>query len=405
MRRYNQKTSGLAPNILVMAVLLLAVTLSACEQKKEAPKQRPTPEVTVMTVRTEPVGLTTELPGRVACFRTAAIRPQVNGLIIKRLFNEGALIKKGQPLYEIDPAPFQAALDSAEAALDRARAQLPSIESRAVRYRELLADRAVSQQDYDDAEAALAQIKADIQYWKTAMESARINLGYCSITAPISGRIGRSSVTEGAIVTAYQPVALATIRQLDPIYVQVPQSRTAMLHLRKRLRTGGIVESGQDTPTVELLLEDGSMYSHKGSVQFSEVNVDESTGSVIMQILVANPDQVLLPGMFVRARIDEGVNPKGILIPQEAVSRDHKGAPYAMIVNKESEVELKMLNLDRAMGTSWLVASGLVDGDRVILQGRQFIRPGMPVRIAPAPAGDQGSAGVREAETSPKGDA
>ena len=284
-----------------------------------------------------------------------------------------------------------------------------------------MADRAVSQQDYDDAAAALAQVKADMQYWKTAMETARINLGYCSITAPISGRIGRSSVTQGAIVTAYQPVALATIRQLDPIYVEVPQSRTAMLHLRDRLNSGAIVTNGGDANTVELLLEDGSVYSHKGSLQFSEVSVDETTGSVTMQIIVANPDQTLLPGMFVRARMDEGVNPTGILIPQEAVSRDHKGAPYALTVNGENTVELKMLTLDRAMGTSWLVASGLVAGDRVIVQGRQFFRPGMPVTIAPdspqppastpSSASNQtpGSAGAGEsknpAKTPAKGDA
>ncbi|WP_462323726.1 efflux RND transporter periplasmic adaptor subunit [Desulfoplanes sp.] len=405
MKRYNKSIAALAPYIVAAVVLLAAVALSACEQKKEAPEQRPTPQVTAMTVRTQPVGLTTELPGRVACFRTAEIRPQVNGLIIKRLFTEGTFIKKGQPLYRIDPAPFRAALDSAEAALIRSRSQLPSIESRAVRYKELLADRAVSQQDYDDAAAALAQTKADIAYWKTAMETARINLGYCSITAPISGRIGRSSVTEGAIVTAYQPVALATIRQLDPIYVEVPRSRTAMLHLRDRLNSGAIVRNGGEAHTVELLLEDDFVYSHKGSLQFSEANVDATTGSVIMQIIVANPDQTLLPGMFVRARMDEGVNPKGILIPQEAVSRDHKGAPYVLTVNGENKVELKMLTLDRAMGAAWLVASGLVAGDRVIVQGRQSIRPGMSVEIAPAPSAGQGSAGAHKSTTPAKGDA
>ncbi|MDD2220099.1 MAG: efflux RND transporter periplasmic adaptor subunit, partial [Desulfoplanes sp.] len=261
-----------------------------------------------MTVHPEPVALTTELPGRVSAYRTAEIRPQVNGLIIKRLFTEGSYVKEGQALYEIDPAPFQAALDNAKAALVRSRAQLPSIQSRAARYKDLLADRAVSQQDYDDAEAALAQIKADIQYWKTSMETARINLGYCSISAPISGRIGKSAVTEGAIVTAYQPVALATIRQLDPIYVEVPESRTAMLRLKQRLNTGTIVQGeSADKNTVSLLLEDNSAYPLKGAIQFSEVNVDETTGSVTMQIIFSNTQQVLLPGMFVRARINEGV--------------------------------------------------------------------------------------------------
>jgi membrane fusion protein (multidrug efflux system) len=264
----------------------------------------------------------------------------------------------------------------------------------------------VSQQDYDDAEAALAQIKADIQYWKTSMETARINLGYCSISAPISGRIGKSAVTEGAIVTAYQPVALATIRQLDPIYVEVPESRTAMLRLKQRLNTGAIVQGeSADKNTVSLLLEDNSAYPLKGAVQFSEVNVDETTGSVTMQIIFSNPQQVLLPGMFVRARINEGVNPKGILVPQEAISRDHKGAPYALLVNAESKVELKMLTLDRAMGNKWLVASGLVAGDRVILQGRQFVRPGMVVKSAPAPVATPASTDSQGSKTPAQGDA
>lgn len=390
---------------MVLSVLFAGL-LSACEQKKEAPIQRPVPEVTTMTVGTEPVALTTELPGRVSAYRTAEIRPQVNGLIIKRLFTEGSYVKEGQALYQIDPAPFEAALNNAKAALVRSRAQLSSIESRAVRYKDLLADRAVSQQDYDDAEAALAQIKADIQYWKTSMETARINLGYCSISAPISGRIGKSAVTEGAIVTAYQPVALATIRQLDPIYVEVPESRTAMLRLKQRLNTGAIVQGeSADKNTVSLLLEDNSAYPLKGAVQFSEVNVDETTGSVTMQIIFSNPQQVLLPGMFVRARINEGVNPKGILVPQEAISRDHKGAPYALLVNAESKVELKMLTLDRAMGNKWLVASGLVAGDRVILQGRQFVRPGMVVKSAPAPVATPASTDSQGSKTPAQGDA
>jgi len=402
----NKKISGCGLYITVISVLFTGLLLSACEQKKEAPKSRPVPEVTTMTVRLEPVALTTELPGRVSAYRTAEIRPQVNGLIIKRLFTEGSYVKEGQALYEIDPAPFEAALNNAKAALVRSQAQLPSIESRAVRYKDLLADRAVSQQDYDDAEAALAQIKADMQYWKTSMETARINLGYCSITAPISGRIGKSAVTEGAIVTAYQPVALATIRQLDPIYVEVPESRTAMLRLKQRLNTGAIVvDDSPDNNTVGLILEDNSAYPHKGAMQFSEVNVDETTGSVTMQIIFSNPRQVLLPGMFVRARIDEGVNPNAILVPQEAISRDYKGAPYAWIVTTENKVELKMLTLDRAIGNTWLVASGLVSGDRVILKGRQFIRPGMVVNILPTPADASGSSVSADTKIQPKGDA
>ncbi|GAU08850.1 efflux RND transporter periplasmic adaptor subunit [Desulfoplanes formicivorans] len=385
MIRNNSKIQGVAPYVLAAVVLLAGMVLVACEQKKEGVRTMPTPEVTTVTISPEPVALITELPGRVVAFRTAEIRPQVNGLIVKRLFEEGSYIKEGQPLYQIDPAPFQAALDNARAALVRSRSQLPSIQARAERYKELLTDKAVSQQDYDDAAAALAQVKADIEYWKTAMETARINLDYCSITAPISGRIGRSSVTEGAIVTAYQPVALATIRQLDPIYVEVPQSRTAMLHLKQRLTSGALVRGGQTKRNVELVLEDNSIYPLKGTVQFSEVNVDETTGTVTMQIIFDNPEKLLLPGMFVRARIGEGVNPKAILIPQNAVARDHKGEPYVLTVTPENTVALNPVSLDRAIGNKWLVTSGLNPGDRVILTGRQFVRPGMTVRVASTP--------------------
>lgn len=383
MTRCKTKIQKVAP-LWLAAIVLASMVLVACEQKKQVAREVPVPEVTTMTVRAEPVALTTELPGRVVSFRTAEIRPQVNGLIVKRLFEEGSYIKAGQPLYQIDPAPFQAALDNARAALVRSRSQLPSIQSRAERYKDLLADKAVSQQDYDDAAAALAQVKADIEYWKAAMETARINLGYCRITAPISGRIGRSSVTEGAIVTAYQPVALATIRQLDPIYVEVPQSRTAMLHLKQRLASGTLMRDGRVQDNVELVLEDNSIYPLKGTVQFSEVNVDETTGTVTMQIIFDNPQKILLPGMFVRARIGEGVNPKAMLLPQNAVARDHKGHPYVLTVTPENTVALNPVTLDRSMGNQWLVTAGLHPGDQVILTGRQFVRPGMTVRVTPA---------------------
>ncbi|PIE69166.1 MAG: efflux transporter periplasmic adaptor subunit [Deltaproteobacteria bacterium] len=380
-----RKRGGLG--ILLAVIVWAGFGLCGCKPEQKAPpRQRPIPEVTTMTIGTEPVALTTELPGRVTSYRTAEIRPQVNGLIIKRLFAEGSFITQGQPLYDIDPAPFQAALDNAEAALVRSQSRLPSVRSRARRYKKLLADKAVSQQDYDDAAAALDQVKADIAYWKTSLKAARINLGYCRLTAPISGRIGRSFVTEGAIVTGYQPLALATIRQLDPIYVEVPQSRTAMLERTKRLKAGTLVREDHTSNEVELVCEDGSIYPHKGEVQFSEVIVDQTTGSVTMQLIFANPDHTLLPGMFVRARIHEGVNPQGILIPQEAVSRNHKGDPYALLVNAENKVEIRPLTLDRTIGNTWLVTSGLVPGDRLILKGRQFIRPGMPVRIAPVSA-------------------
>ena len=304
-------------------------------------------------------------------YRIAEIRPQVNGLIQKRLFTEGSDVKADQVLYQIDPAPFQAALDNAKAALGRAEANLPSIRSRAERYKELLADKAVSQQDYDDAAAALTQVEADIQYWKATVETARINLGYTRVTAPISGRIGKSNVTDGAIVTAYQPMALATIQQLDPIYVDVPQSTTDLLRLKSRLKDGRLKQNGTDQNKVKLILEDGTPYPLEGTLQFSDVTVDPTTGSVILRAVFPNPEGVLLPGMFVRAVIKEGVNEQAILIPQQGVSRDPKGNPFALIVDAESKAGLRMLTLDRAIGDKWLVSSGLAPGDRVIVEGLQ----------------------------------
>jgi len=338
------------------------------------------PEVSTVTVQTQKIMLTTELPGRTSAFRVAEIRPQVSGLIQKRLFTEGSDVKAGQVLYQIDPAPFQAVLDNAKAALGRAEANLPAIRSRAERYKELLADKAVSQQDYDDAAAALTQVEADIQYWKATVETARINLGYCRVVAPISGRIGRSSVTDGAIVTAYQPMALATIQQLDPIYADVPQSTTDLLRLKSRLKDGRLKQNGTDQNKVKLILEDGTAYPLEGTLQFSDVTVDPTTGSVILRVIFPNPEGVLLPGMFVRAVIKEGVNEQAILIPQQGVSRDRKGNPFALIVDADGKVEPRMLTLDRAIGDKWLVSVGIAPGERVIVEGMQRLRPGMVVK-------------------------
>jgi membrane fusion protein (multidrug efflux system) len=339
--------------------------------------------VTAVTIHPRKVVLTTELPGRTSAYRIAEIRPQVNGIIQKRLFTEGADVKAGQVLYQIDPAPFQAVLDNAKAALRRAEANLPAISSRAERYKEALTEKAVSQQDYDNAVAALKQAEADTQYWQAMVATARINLGYCRVTAPIAGRIGRSNVTEGAIVTAYQPVALATIQQLDPIYVDVPQATTELLRLKKRLKEGGLYQIGSDQNNVELILEDGVAYSQKGRLQFSDITVDPTTGSVILRAVFANPEGVLLPGMFVRATIKEGVSEQAILVPQQGVSRDHKGNPVALVVDAEGKVGARPLTLDRAIGDEWLVLSGLAPGDRVIVAGAQMLRPGAVVKVVP----------------------
>jgi len=337
------------------------------------------PQVSVITVETQKVVLTTELPGRTAPFRIAQIRPQVSGLLLKRLFEEGSDVKASQVLYQIDPAPFQAALDNAKAALGRAEANLNATRLRAERYKDLLEDKAVSQQNYDDAVAALTQVEADIAYYKASLKTARINLEYTRITAPISGRIGRSNVTDGAIVTAYQPMALATIQQLDPIYVDVPQSTTELL----RLRGGELNHEGADQNKVTLMLEDGTVYPQKGILQFSDVTVDPTTGSVILRVVFPNPKGVLLPGMFVRAEITEGINEQALLIPQQGVSRDSKGKPFALVVDAESKASFRPLSLDRAIGDKWVVSSGLAPGDQVIVEGLVMLRPGTVVTATP----------------------
>lgn len=339
----------------------------------------PVPEVATVTVGTQPVVLTTELPGRTSAYRIAEIRPQVNGLVRKRLFAEGAEVKAGQVLYEIDPASFRAAFENAMASLGKAEANLPAVRSRAERYGEALAENAVSRQDYDDAAAALKQAEADVQFWKATVETARITLGYTRLTAPISGRIGVSNVTEGALVTAHQPVALATIQQLDPIHVDVPQAATELLRLRRRLEDRSLKRNGTKQNKVKILLEDGTPYPSEGTLQFRDVSVDPTTGSVTLRVIVPNPDGVLLPGMYVRALVTEGVNEHAILVPQQAVGRDPKGNPMALIVDGAGKVEQRMLELDRAVDDKWLVASGLSPGDRLIVEGMQMVRPGASV--------------------------
>ena len=369
--------------IAVSIVICCGVSPSGCGPKPQPPPPPLVPEVAVVTVAPEAVELATELPGRTAPYLIAEIRPQVGGIIQKRLFQEGSSVKAGDVLYRIEPAPFQAAFDNAKASLARSEANLPAIRSRVERYKELLADKAVSLQDHDDAQAALKQAEADVAYWKAALEGARINLEYTRVVAPISGRIGRSSVTDGALVTAHQPAALATIQQLDPIYVDVPQSTAELLRLKRRLQDGRLDREGVNEEEVRIILEDGTPYELPGTLQFQDVTVDPTTGSVILRVVVRNPGGVLLPGMFVRAVVKEGVNKNAVLIPQQSVSRDPKGNPIALIVNAEDEVEQRALVLDRAIGDRWLVASGLAAGDRVIAEGMQKVRPEASVTVVP----------------------
>jgi membrane fusion protein (multidrug efflux system) len=368
--------------IATVGILILGLMLGGCDRRKaQAPP--PVPEVSVITLKSQRVMLTTELPGRTSPYLIAEIRPQVSGIIQKRLFTEGAYVKADQMLYQIDPAPFQAALDNANASLERAEANLPAIRLRAERFKELLVDKAVSQQDYDDAAAALKQAEADVQYWRAMVETARINLGYTSIIAPISGRIGISNVTEGALVTAHQPTALATIQQLDPIYVNVPQSTTDLLRLQRRMEEGRLKYEEGNQNKVKLILEDGTEYPWEGALQFRDVSVDPSTGSVILRVIFPNPKGILLPGMFVRAVVKEGVNKQALLVLQQAVSRDPKGNPVVLIVDTDRKVQQRMITVDRTIGDTWLVSSGIAQGDRVIVEGMQKVRPGASVKVVP----------------------
>jgi membrane fusion protein (multidrug efflux system) len=375
----------------ILAAMLSGLLLTSCQPEQQgAPPSAPPPKVAVVAVQPQQILLTTELPGRTSGYRIAEIRPQVNGLIQKRLFTEGADVKAGAVLYQIDPAPFQAALGNAKAALGRSEASLPAARSRVARYQELLSDKAVSQQEYDDAAAALQQAEADVQYWKATVETARINLAYTRITAPISGRIGLSTVTEGAIVTAYQPVALATIQQMDPIYVDVPQSTSDLLRLKRRLADGELNQNTRQQSKVGLVMEDGTAYPLEGTLQFRDVTVDPSTGSVILRAVFPNPEGFLLPNMFVRAVMKEGVDEHALLIPQQAVSRDPKGNPVALIVDDDGKVQQRMLAVDRAIKDKWLVTSGLAAGDRVIVEGIQKVRPGVSVQAVPFESDAQG---------------
>ncbi len=338
------------------------------------------PEVALVTLEVRPVELTTELPGRTSAHLVAEIRPQVNGIVRKRMFKEGSDVKAGELLYQIDPAPFQVAFDSAKASLGKAQANLPAIRSKSERYKELLVDKAVSRQDYDDAISAVGQAQAEIEYWKTAVEAAKINLGYTRVTAPISGRIGRSSITDGALVTAYQQNTLATIQQLDPIYVDVTQSSADLLRLKRHLEAGRLTSDKEGGQKVRIMLEDGTPYPIEGKLQFRDVTVDPATGSFTLRIEVPNPDQLLLPGMFVRAVIKEGIAEQAILVPQQGVTRNTKGEPIALIVDDEGKVQQRTLSLNRAIGDQWLVSSGLSVGERVIVEGMLSVRPGTVVK-------------------------
>ena len=373
---------------LFTAAALGALSLGAvaCGPSQEAQAQGPEaaapPTVGVIVAQTEAVNLTTELSGRTSPFAIAEVRPQVNGIVKARLFEEGSYVRAGQPLYQIDSATYLAALSSAQAGLAQAQAGNVAAQLRASRYAQLASLEAVSKQDNEEARAAAQQGNANVAAQNAAVAQARINLGYTRVLAPISGRIGRSEVTAGALLTASQPTALATIQRLDPIYVDVTQSSAEMLKLRRELASGRLGASGG--AEVRLILEDGSAYPLAGRLAFSEVTVDPGTGSVGLRASFPNPNGVLMPGMYVRATLTQGVVSDAILIPQPAISRDAKGQATAMVVGADGKAQPRVLTVGQTIGDRWLVTGGLKPGDRVIVEGLQKVRPGVLVRATPA---------------------
>ncbi|HDX8597615.1 TPA: efflux RND transporter periplasmic adaptor subunit [Aeromonas dhakensis] len=368
--------------------LLASGLLTACGEQgpaQQGPGAMSPAAVDVVTLHTAPLQLTTELTGRSAPLRVAEVRPQVSGIILKRLFTEGSDVKAGQLLYQIDPAVYQAAVASAKANLAKAQANEQSARLKAKRYAELVKVKAISSQEYDDADAAWKQQLAEIGAAKAALQSANINLAYTRITAPISGRIGKSAVTEGALVTAQQADSLTSIQQLDPMYVDVRQSTADLLRLKRQVAAGKLTQDEQKGARVSFQLEDGSTYGEEGSLQFSDVTVDETTGMVTLRVIVPNPHQLLLPGMFMRATLQEGERAEGLLVPQTAVTRTPKGGATVMVVTADNKVELREVQLGRIVGSDWVVESGLKAGERVIVAGLQKVKPG--VVVAPAEQG------------------
>ncbi|MGL6158876.1 efflux RND transporter periplasmic adaptor subunit [Microbulbifer sp.] len=385
----------------VVSVLLASVVLlTACGEESAAPPSM-APQVTVVTLKSEPVTLTRELPGRTNPYKVAEVRPQVNGIVGQQLFREGGLVEAGQPLYQLDDAIYRADVDSAKASLQSARATLNEARLNAERIAKLVKTGAVSKQENDSAQATLQKAEAEVARAKAAVQQARIQLDYARISAPIGGRIGKSAVTQGALVTANQSAALARVQQLDPIYVDLTQSASELLSLRKALDAGTLENSG-NLP-VSILLEDGSTYEHKGKLEFAEASVDPSTGSVLLRVVVPNPEHLLLPGMYVRAVVGRGVRENAILVPQQGIARDPKGSTSAMVVTSEGTVAQRSVQVSRTIGDKWLVEAGLEAGDRVIVEGLQKVRPGVPVQATEAqpaatPAGVEATAGEDQPE-------
>lgn len=367
--------------VLVLAECLALAGLSACTEghSQTEPDKPPPAQVVVVTLKEQPVTLTRELPGRARASLVAEVRPQVSGIVKKLLFTEGGVVKAGQPLYELDDAIYRAQFESAQATLRKAQATLHAAQLAATRSRELVKIDAVSAQDNENALAAEAQADAEVAVAKAAVESARVSLAHAHVVAPISGRIGKSSVTQGALVTAEQPTALATIQQLDPVYVELNQSSSNWLALKQSIDAGR-VRSDASVATARIVLDDGRSYEHEGKLQFSDVTVDPATGNFLLRAVVPNPKMTLLPGMYVKAVIGEGALPQGLLVPQQGVARDPKGNATALVVGKSNKVEARVVHVSRTVGNQWVVDEGLVAGDRVIVEGVQKAEPGAVVQ-------------------------
>lgn len=374
------------------AMLLLALT--ACDDKAGQQQSHagamPPPEVTVTTVERQNAPLFADLPGRTSAYRVAEVRPQVSGIVLKRLFQEGGEVKAGQQLYQIDPATYQAALQSAQADLAKARANVKSVEAKAARYADLVKINAVSRQDYDDAEASLDQAKAEIMVAEAEVKTASINLEYTKVYAPISGRIGKSNVTEGALVTANQTTTLATITQLDPIYVDLNQSSSELLQLRQNIAAGMVKTGDEAAATVHLTLDGASQpYGQPGQLKFSDVTVDQTTGTVQVRAEFPNPRHDLYPGLFVRARVEEGMRERAILVPQPALMRNPDGSGLVWVVGADNKVAPRPVQVGPAVGDKWLIEKGLEGGERVLVAGLQKVKPGIEVRpVTQAAAAD-----------------
>jgi len=387
---------------IVLVVLFAGSLLGGCQEQAAKTMAKEVPvEVDIVTLKPQSVKLEAELPGRTAAYRIAEVRPQVNGIVKKRLFTEGSEVKSGAILYQIDPATYQAKLDSAKAALAKARAVEHSAQLKAERYATLVRTKAVSELDQVEIEAMWKQAVADVASAEAALNSARIDLEYTQVAAPISGRIGKTMISEGALVTAQQSAPLAIIQQLDPLYVDVTQSSNELLRLKKNLSDGLVQSSEKKNSNVTVLLEDGSEYERTGFIEFSDVTVDQSTGTVTLRAIVENPEEGLLPGMFVRARISTGVRQDAILVPAESISRNSKGQAVVMLVNKESTVESRIIESGQNMGDKVLVNEGLVAGEQLIVAGLQKIKAGVPVTIVERKSSLSGQVALKTKSSAP----